>query len=130
MIMFVEICISLFLVIVIYNIVSYTKFCIDRKFNLKLYTSTTYKDVNSELDELIKDICIEYFYIHNIINQNYINDENQTNIIKDISEIVMKRISNFSYYRLSLFFDDIDDVIAMKIYVYINEYSYENNKPK
>lgn len=126
----INICIALFIVLMIYKIVNGIKSIIDRRFDLKLFSLTSYKEVNEELDEFIKDVCIEYFYVNNIMEINYLDDKKQTDMIKEISELVMRRLSGLTLYKLSLFFDTISEVIAMKIYVFINEYSFNTNKPK
>lgn len=86
------------------------------------------------LDELIENTFNEYLVLNIECNENikYIKTELETQISKDVSYQVLKKLSPVFMDKLSLIYnrDEIPNIVSTKVYIYTLNYVIEKNRPK
>lgn len=106
----------------------------DRKLELQKYEIDikfgTDNRIENQLDTLINSIFEEYrLYNLEYRDSNYIKEIDEKEIISDICNMVINRISPVFLRQLSTYFntDSIGEVIATKIYTKVAEYRVQRN---
>lgn len=106
----------------------------DRKLELQKYEIDikfgTDNKIENQLDTLINSIFEEYrLYNLEYRDSNYIKEIDEKEIISDICNMVINRISPVFLRQLSTYFntDSIGEVIATKIYTKVAEYRVQRN---
>lgn len=82
------------------------------------------------LDIFVKNVFDDYLVMHmDVVNKDYINQEEETNIIRELGSICSDRISPAMVDKLSLFWstDSIGSVIAEKVYLQVVAYVASHN---
>ena len=106
----------------------------DKKIKLKKYEiDLTYGssfNIEKQLDLLIDGIFDEYkIYYLEYRDENYIKEMDEQEIIKNLSDTVLERISPTFMTQLSTYFniDSLGNIIATKISLKVNEYRISKN---
>lgn len=103
------------------------------KLNIETLDAACVKDIQKLLDNLI-DECMSDYLASNpeYVNTNYITDEAELSMRKQIANLVSNRLSEALYDKLSLYYNKftIPSIIADKIYLKITAYVVKINTPK
>lgn len=107
--------------------------CLINKFlniyKLKLYYSEKIPNTTEELDNIISECLMEYFFLNSYEGTKYINSEEETVIKREISNMVSSRLSETLIYKLSIKYreDSIYTIIASRINMLVMAYVIQNN---
>lgn len=103
------------------------------KLNIETLNTACVEDIQKLLDNLI-DECLSDYLASNpeYVNANYITDEAELNMRKQIANLVSNRLSEALYDKLSLYYNKftIPSIIADKIYLKVTAYVIKINTPK
>lgn len=101
------------------------------------YSVNIQATIDDSIQDLLTSIINECFEDYKLLvlypkNENYITDAREEEIRKDLVNKVAERISPMSLDKLSLRYnlDNIDMVIADKIYIIVTNYVVETNSVK
>jgi hypothetical protein len=122
---------------IIYGIVLYTFMILNRRTNVKekefeakLYDA----NVPKALDTIIDEAFNEYIFMNIGFKKDndYINAEEEREIINNMIDSVSSRISSTMLMKLEAFYnkDMVPNIISEKIYMAVTAYVVENNRPK
>lgn len=88
------------------------------------------ESIPNVLDMAIKE-CFTDYSITNLIplNEGYINSERESQIRKELVELIARRLSSAALDKLSLYYnlDNIAEIIANKIYIIVMDYVIDHN---
>lgn len=87
-------------------------------------------DIEDKLDMIINNAFDEYrFYNLEFRDNSYIKELEEQQIVKDVCESVLERISPTFFTQLSTYFnrDSIGKVIATKVHIKVSEYRVQKN---
>lgn len=105
-----------------------------KEYNLSKYAiniNTSCDNASTILDNLIEDIFNEYLILNIEYKEYpYINEELENQINKEVSEIVVNRLSQSIIDKLCLTYNknSIGDIIAKKVYLRTITYTMKKNK--
>lgn len=106
----------------------------DKKLKLQQYeielTCGTNTKIEEQLDYIINSVFDEYRLFNlEFRDSSYIKEADEKNIIKDICDMVIERISPVFITQLSTYFNtnSLGDIIAVKISTKVMEYRIQRN---
>lgn len=117
-------------------------FCLNLTSLIKKYLSIKEYDINVNIQVSDKDIAIldsilteclgEYLIVNGYANIEYITEQDENNINKQVGEMVAKRMSPAVITKLSLIYnsESLSEIIAQKIYISVMSYVIEKNRIK
>lgn len=92
-----------------------------------------FDDVNDMIDNIITLNLTEYLYMNCWLGAEYIKQEEENEIFKELSKIIISRLSEAIVAKISLIYnkDMINEVLSDKIYIAVTSYVCDiNNKKK
>lgn len=105
----------------------------NRLLEYQINISTELTDSMPELiDRIVQETFKEYSLLNLEYKQDYINEEQEGNILKEVSTLVSNRISPALLSKFSLYYnlDHISDIIGNKIYLTVMGYVMDKNSIK
>ncbi len=87
-------------------------------------------NIEAKLDSIISTVFDEYrFYNLEFRDSSYIKELEEQEIVKDVCELVVDRISPVFLTQLSTYFnkDKIGNIIATKVHIKVSEYRVQKN---
>lgn len=118
----------------IINLLTNSTKLISKWLSIKEYqVNTNIQNIDFELlDKIIATSFDEYVLLNGYAYADYIDNETENKINREITEIVKSRISPAILDKLSVIYnlDTISEIIARKIYIYTTAFVVEKNKPK
>lgn len=122
---------------IIYGIVLYSFMILNRRTNVieKEFETKLYDpNVPKALDNIIDEAFNEYIFMNIGFKKDndYINAEEEREIISNMIDSVSSRISSTMLMKLEAFYnkDMVPNIISEKIYMAVTAYVVENNRPK
>lgn len=91
------------------------------------------EDIQKMLEMLINESFEDYLANNpEFISSNYITEESEIKIIKDIADRVVVRMSKAMYEKITLYYNEsiITDLIAEKVYLKVTNYIISVNSSK
>lgn len=103
-----------------------------KKYQIDIMNTFTIEDANKILDTIIEDSLNNYMIMNGLLLKDYINEEQENAINKDICNIVASTISGILATKLSMFYDinSLSDIISRKVFVLTTSLTIEKNKNK
>lgn len=87
--------------------------------------------VNSDLDIFIGLILADYILLNpKLIDVQYIKGEVETEICKDVSKLVVDRMSDILYFKINTVYANAGDIISEKVYIHVMNYAISVNYVK
>lgn len=90
-------------------------------------------DISKLLEEIISD-CFNEYILFNVEFKDvtYINEALEKEILTDVSQMVIDRLSPIVINRLEILYNkaNLSDIITQKVYMFILNYELEKNKQK
>lgn len=120
------------IIIASYFIVSITsKYFNEKRYNTDISISVSFTEVNDMIDDYISEIFNSYIIMEGFaINTVLISQNEEIEIIRDVSKLVADRMSKILYNKLSIFYNNsaISDIISEKIGMLVMNYRLNHNQ--
>lgn len=100
---------------------------------IELSSDITCDEVIDDLDNLIKGCFDEYYVLHlGYKKEFYINSDMEKEIIREVAELTVKRLSPLRQYKLELFYSksEIPTIISSRVYMHVTNIVIDNNRAK
>lgn len=89
------------------------------------------EQISQILDNMIEECFDEYMILNKAYkDKGYINSEEEIEIMKEIGNMVVERLSPAAIDKLSLFYniDSITQIISNKVYILVMAHTAQNNQ--
>jgi len=131
-----ELVFMLFLAMVATIILLITNYKLKKENNRILeYSINVNAKINEEIPQILEDMTHECFDEYMLLNRaykdkEYITDEEETKIMKDVGNMVVERLSPAAIDKLSTYYNKnmLAEIISNKVYILVMGYAAENNQ--
>lgn len=133
---------TIIVLIAVFGLIAFYYISHKKKNDEKINKLTEYSiNVSTVVDEntpdlinlIIEDCWTEHLAMNpKILDSDFIREESETDLIKEVSEMVIRRMSPVIVSKLSTFYNvnQLPDIITRKTYLHISSFTANFNTPK
>ena len=131
-----ELVLLLIIAAIVSTILVITNYRLKKENNRLLeYSINVNAQINEEIPQILESITHECFDEYMVLNRayknkEYITDEEETNIMKEVGAMVAERLSPAAIDKLSTYYNKnmLAEIIGNKVYILVMGYAAENNQ--